>query len=371
MVFLVSKIDLLHILMYILVSNEETIVRKFDYSFLKTSISGRLMNLVGIIYDIKGKESVRLESNPELFKGLRNKAIRDSIKGSNAIENIHTTEKRIDEIAGGSNESFTHQEEEIIGYRNVLNEIHEHHSIIHFDKTTILSLHKSMLDVAKIENRGHFKKDPNIITERVNGKMVPIFVPVSPEETEEAIDQLLLAYQEAIHDPEINPLLLVPCVILDFLCIHPFDDGNGRISRLLTLLLLYKSGFDIGRFISIENVINESKGEYYRTLGECSTGWADNQNTYEPFILYMIQVIYKCYSMLDENVFASADKKLSKAERIEYVLMNALVPISKRDIIDKLPDISPRTIEVVISKLMEEGKIIKIGSYRDATYYRK
>ncbi len=357
--------------MYILVSNGVLIVRKFDYSFLKISISGRLVNLVGIIYDIKGKESVRLKDNPELFKGLKNKAIRDSIKGSNEIENIRTTKKRIDEIANGDNKPINHQEEEIVGYRNVLNDIHNHNSIIHFDKTTILSLHKSMLEVSKAENRGQFKKEPNIITERVDGKMVPIFVPVTPEETEEAIDQLILAYQEAICDPKINPLLLIPCVILDFLCIHPFDDGNGRISRLLTLLLLYKSGFDIGRFISIENAINNNKDEYYRALMECSKGWSDNENTYEPFILYMIRIIYKCYSLLDESVISSADKKLTKSQRIEYLLMNALVPISKRDILDKLPDISQRTVEAVIGNLLEEGKIIKIGSYKDATYYRK
>ena len=357
--------------MYVLVSNEVRIVRKFDYSFLKTSISGRLVNLVGIIYDIKGKESVRLKDNPELFKGLKNKAIRDSIKGSNAIENIRTTKKRINEIANGDNKPINHQEEEIIGYRNVLNDIHNHNSVIHFDKTTILSLHKSMLDVSKTENRGQFKKDQNIITERIDGKMFPIFVPVTPEETDEAIDQLILAYQEAICDPKINPLLLIPCVVLDFLYIHPFDDGNGRISRLLTLLLLYKSGFDIGGFISIENVINDSKDEYYRALMESSKGWSDNENAYEPFILYMIQIIYKCYSLLDESVISSADKKMNKSQRIEYLLMNALVPISKRDILDKLPDISQRTVEAVIGNLLEEGKIIKIGSYKDATYYRK
>ena len=346
-------------------------MRKFDYSFLEKQVPARLLNLTAIIYDIKGKESVRLHDNPKLFKKLKEKAIRDSIKGSNAIENIHTTEKRIYEIAAGDNKAFTHPEKEIIGYRNVLNNIHTFNERIIFDKTTMLSLHRQLLDVAESENRGQFKKEPNIISETVNGRKYVIFVPTAPEDVEESIDQMLIAFNEASHNPNINPLLLISCFILDFLCVHPFDDGNGRMSRLLTLLLLYKKGFDIGKFISIENMINENKGEYYRTLQEASVDWQDGKNTYEPFMLYMIQILYECYMKLDENVFSQIDKKLSKTERIEILLLNAFVPISKRAIQDQLPDISEQLIEMVLSKLLKEGKIVKIGSYKDAVYYRK
>ena len=196
-------------------------------------------------------------------------------------------------------------------------------------------------------------------------------MPTAPKDVEESIDQMLIAFYEANHNPNINPLLLISCFILDFLCVHPFDDGNGRMSRLLTLLLLYKSGFDIGRFISIENMINENKGEYYQTLQESSVNWGDGKNTYEPFMLYMIQILYECYIKLDENVFSQIDKKLSKTERIEKLLLNAFVPISKRSIQDQLPDISEQLIEMVLSKLTKEDKIVKIGSYKDAMYYRK
>ena len=346
-------------------------MRKFDYSFLEKQIPARLLNLTAIIYDIKGKESVRLNSNPSLFKKLKDKAIRDSIKGSNAIENIHTTEKRIDEIASGDNKAFTHSEEEIIGYRNALNNIHSYNQTIIFDKTSILSLHKQLLDVAKTNNRGHFKTEPNFISEKQGEKNVVIFVPTAPKEVNESIDQMLIAFYDARQNPNINPLLLISCFILDFLCVHPFDDGNGRMSRLLTLLLLYKSGFDIGRFISIENMINENKGEYYRTLQASSIGWQNNENNYEPFMLYMIQILYECYMKLDENVFSQIDKKMSKSERIETLLLNAFVPISKRTIQDQLPDISEQLIEMILSKLIKEGKIIKIGSFKDAMYYRK
>ena len=346
-------------------------MRKFDYSFLENKIPCNLLNLAAVIYDIKGKESIRLQTNPKLFKHLKEKAIRDSIKGSNAIENIHTTEKRIDEIASGDNNAFTHNEKEIIGYRNVLNDIHSFYDTIVFDKTTILSLHKQLLDVANSENRGKFKKETNSISEKRNGKNVVVFLPTPPQEVEESIDQMLIAFNEARHNHKISPLLLIPSVILDFLCIHPFDDGNGRMSRLLTLLLLYKSGFDIGRFISIENMINENKGEYYRTLQESSVDWQDNKNNYEPFIIYMIQILYECYIKLDENVFSQIDKKISKSQRIETLLLNAFVPVSKRKIKEQLPDISEELIEIVLAKLVKEGKINKIGSYKDAMYYRK
>ena len=346
-------------------------MRKFDYSFLEKKVPARLLNLTAIVFDIKGKESVRINNNPNLFKKLKKKAIRDSIKGSNAIENIHTTEKRIDEIASGDNEAFTHPEKEIIGYRNVLNDIHTYHERIIFDKTTLLSLHKQLLDVAEIDNRGRFKKEPNIISEKRNGKSHVVFVPTAPKDVEESIDQMLIAFNDASHNPNINPLLLIPCFILDFLCVHPFDDGNGRMSRLLTLLLLYKRGFDIGGFISIENAINENKGEYYRALQESSIGWQNNKNNYEPFILYMIQILYECYMKLDENVFSQIDKKITKSKRIENVLLNAFVPISKKRIQDQLPDISEQLIEMVLSKLLKEKKIVKIGSYKDAMYYRK
>ena len=220
-------------------------------------------------------------------------------------------------------------------------------------------------------NSAVFNNFSNFISEKQGEKNIVVFVPTSPKEVEESIDQMLIAFYEARQNPNINPLLLISCFILDFLCVHPFDDGNGRMSRLLTLLLLYKSGFDIGRFISIENMINENKGEYYRTLQASSVGWQNNENNYEPFMLYMIQILYECYMKLDENVFSQIDKRMSKSERIESLLLNAFVPISKRTIQDQLPDISEQLIEMILSKLIKEGKIIKIGSFKDATYYRK
>jgi Fic family protein len=228
-----------------------------------------------------------------------------------------------------------------------------------------------MYDIAKLTNRDRFKTEPNYITETVNGVRQVRFVAVAPKDTELAVEQLLLAYYEASHDPEIHPLLLIPCVVLDFLCIHPFDDGNGRISRLLTLILLYKSGFDIGRFISIENTINENKDEYYASLHESSFNWHEGKNDYSSFIKYMMQILYLCYTKLDENAFSAIDTKSNKGERIETIVKNAFVPISKKKICELLPDVSEKMIETVLGRLVKEGTIVKIGSYKNATYYRK
>lgn len=345
-------------------------MRKFDYSFLKELVPSEILDITSIIYDIKGKEDYRLKNNPNSFSKLMDKAIIDSIKASNEIENIVTTEKRIKDIARGDNKPLTHDEEEITGYRNVLNNIHNNYEHMVFDEKTILAMHKDMLDIAKKDNRGNYKKDINIITETINGRQYVRFKPISPEETKDAMEQLVLAYYDA-KQKDVNPLLLIPCVILDFLNIHPFDDGNGRLSRLLTLLLLYKHGFNIGKFISIEKVINYSKMQYYDVLKQSSIGWHENNNDYFPFIIYMIQVIYKCYQQLDENVFDQIDKKISKSEMVEEVLMNAYVPMSKAEIIDKLPNVSEKTIELVLNKLLKENKIIKIGTFKDAHYYRK
>lgn len=345
-------------------------MRTYDYTFLKDKIPATTLHLASIIYDIRAKEKDRINKNPRLFDTLLKKAIRDSIKGSNAIENIYTTDSRLDAIIKGESNPRTHNEAEMIGYRNVLNNIHTYNVSIKFDKKTIISMHEEMMKMTGDSSGGCLKKESNIIVEEVNGKQIPVFIPIAPDKVEEELDALIESFQKAMKDPLINPLLSIPCFILDFLCIHPFDDGNGRISRLLTLLLLYKAGFDIGRFISIENMINEYKNGYYEALQASSRGWHTNSNNYEPFMIFMIKILYECYVKMDKNVFDKIDQKLSKRERVETLLLNAFVPMSKKDIVDQLPDVSEKLIELCVSDMLKAGKIKKIGTYRNARYYR-
>ena len=196
------------------------------------------------------------------------------------------------------------------------------------------------------------------------------FKPVAAKDVENDMEQLILAYYDARQDSEISPLLLIPCFVLDFLCIHPFADGNGRVSRLLTVLLLYISGYDIVRYISFEGQVNKYKANYYEALSESSNLWHENKNDYVPVIIYFLQILYKCFKELDESFMDISLKKAKKSERVEYILYSAIVPISKQDIIEKLPDVSVKTVELVLSKMIKENKIKKIGTYKDARYLR-
>jgi Fic family protein len=180
-----------------------------------------------------------------------------------------------------------------------------------------------------------------------------------------------LAYQVARDDYGIPALLLIPCVILDFLSIHPFSDGNGRVSRLLTLLLLYKEGYDIGKYISFENQINKFKGNYYDVLERSQNQWHESSNTYYPFIQFTFQILYQCYKEINRRFIITKSGKEKKNERIEAVVLDSIVPVSKSDIQELLPDVSVTTIEAVLAKLLKENKIYKIGTYKNAKYLKK
>ena len=147
-------------------------------------------------------------------------------------------------------------------------------------------------------------------------------------------------------------------------------DGNGRVSRLLTVLLLYLSGYDIVRYVSYEGQVNKYKASYYESLEQSSSGWHENKNDYVPVIIIFLQIIYRCFKDLDESFTDISLKKAKKSERVESILLGAIVPISKQDIAEKVPDISVNTIELVLSKMLKENKIKKIGTYKDARYMR-
>ena len=189
-------------------------------------------------------------------------------------------------------------------------------------------------------------------------------------ETKAAMEQLELAYLDASSNYKINQLLLIPCVILDFLCIHPFSDGNGRISRLLSLLLLYKNGFDVGKYISYEEQINKYKDLYYDALQRSSAGWETNENDYFPFIQNFLSMLYMCYKELDKRFAVVSGKKINKTARIEATVLNSLTSLSKAEICAIHPDISPSTVEAVLGKMLKEGKIKKTGASKNTKYIR-
>lgn len=345
-------------------------MRIYDYSFLKSSIPGHIIGLTDIIADLRSREEFRKLQYNDAFESLRKKAIVESVKGSNAIEGIVTTDARIKDLLEGA-APITHDEMEISGYRDALNLIHAAYGELDLTDDTIHLFHRTMEESANRTEAGRYKRTNNYIMEYgPDGSRSVRFKPVPAKQVQENMDQLLLAYYSARQDSEIPALLLIPCVVLDFLCIHPFLDGNGRVSRLITVLLLYLAGYDIVRYISYEGQINKYKAGYYDALRSSSEAWHDNNNDYVPFIINFLQILYRCYKDLDEAFTNISIKKAKKTERVESILLDAIVPISKQDILDRLPDISVQTVELVLNRLIKEGKIVKIGTYRNARYMR-
>lgn len=348
-------------------------MRRFDYSFLeREAIPSHIVSLLFAIARNRNAADSLREKLPNVFTNLVKIAKVQSVKASNAIEGIITTDKRIESIVNDGTEPLNHDEKEIAGYRDALNRIHNDYPTIDVQLRQILLLHATLLEYAQTPTRGHLKAEDNVIAaRRADGTRSIIYVPTPARETQEAMEQLELAFYEGRQNSNINPLLLIPCYILDFLCIHPFMDGNGRMSRLLTLLLLFKTGYDVGKYVSLEYIINENKGSYYQKLYESSTGWSENPNTYWPFVENFLLTLLLAYDELARRYEIIKDKKLSKAERVEQTIMNTLGRITKEEIHRIWPDISYNTIESELSKLLKEGKIAKVGTTNGASYYRK
>ncbi len=347
-------------------------MRKFDYSFLNNGLlPANLVNLTSNIAALKTMAGVRKEEYTQVFTELEAVAKVQSIKSSNAIEGIVTSDERIAAIVNQNSAPLNHNEAEIAGYRDALNEIHVSYEHNDFRERDILRLHEIMMTFAGYGYGGHYKTDDNVIMEiDADGNRRVRFRPTPAAETPKAMEQLELAYMEARGDGNINQLLLIPCVILDFLCIHPFRDGNGRMSRLLSLLLLYKNGFDAGKYVSFEEQINKYKAHYYEALRRSSEGWGSNENSYFPFIENFLSMLYMCYKELDKRFAIVHGKRITKKARVEATVLNSLTPLSKAEICKILPDVSPTTVEAVLGAMVKNGVVTRIGAARSARYIK-
>ncbi len=349
----------------------EDYMRYFDYSFLEQGmLPVGLVNRVSAISELKEREGARKTGFGGIFIKLESIAKVQSVKGSNEIEGIVTSEQRINEIVNQNSAPLNHNEAEIAGYRDALNLIHQEGNLLDIRERDILRLHEMMLSYTPVHG-GHYKETDNVIMEITGGFRRVRFSPVSAEETAAAMEQLILAYMDGRSNYNINQLLLIPCFILDFLCIHPFTDGNGRISRLLSLLLLYKNGFDAGRYISFEEQINRMKANYYQALRDSSVGWHEGNNSYFPFIENFITALLFCYKELDKRFAVVNSKKVTKRGRIEAAVLNSIMPISKQEICYILPDVSATTVEAVLAVMVKNGQIEKIGAARSIKYIKK
>ncbi len=348
-------------------------MHKFDYSFLNNGmLPSSLVNVTASISSLKTASQFRKNDFIKVFTELEKIAKIQSVKHSNEIEGIVTTDDRIIQIVQQNSAPLNHNEEEILGYRDALNLIHTDYQNIQFNENTVLELHKTLLSATDYGYGGYYKTEDNVILEiDAQGNKKVRFAPVPVDQTKDSMEQLFLAYMDAAGDSNINSLLLIPCVILDFLCIHPFRDGNGRMSRLLSLLLLYKNGFDVGKYISFEEQINKNKSWYYEALRESSQNWHQSRSNYFPFMQNFLSILYECYVELDKRFAVVNSNKITKAGRIEATVLNSLLPISKAQICQLLPDISPTTVEAVLGKMVKSGVITIVGSGRGTKYLRK
>ena len=332
-------------------------------------LSPEIVSYLAQIHEMKGRQNLFVEARKDALAELLEIAKIQSTEASNRIEGIITTDDRLKKIVMNKTTPKGRNEREIAGYRDVLNTVHENYDYIPIRPGMILQLHRDLYKFSNASIGGSFKSSDNVIAEELpDGTKRVRFQPVPAWETPEAMDALCNAFREAMADPELDPLLLIPMFILDFLCIHPFNDGNGRMSRLLTLLLLYRSGYFVGKYISIERLIADSKGTYYEVLQESSIGWHEGHNDYLPFVRYMLGIVAAAYREFASRVDILVTKGLSKPDRVREVVRNTTGRITKTQIMNQCPDISQKTVERALADMLKNGEILKIGGGRYTSY---
>lgn len=342
------------------------------YSYLENwnkLLTPEVVSLLTSIHEFKGEQNLFIEANADKLYELLEMAKIQSTEYSNKIEGIYTSDDRLKQIVLDKTMPKTRNEQEIAGYRDVLNTIHTNFEYIPIIPSMLLQLHRDLYKFSGMNYGGKFKVTDNVIAEvDSKGNKYVRFEPVSAWLTGDSLQSLCDSYNEAMKVKNIDPLLLMPMFILDFLCIHPFDDGNGRMSRLLTLLLLYKSNYIVGKYISIEKLIENSKETYYETLKQSSIGWHTNENDYEPFVKYYLGIIISAYKEFETRVHYVSKEKLSKPERIAKVIEQHIGKITKTDIMKLCPDISQTTIQRTLNNLLESNTIMKISGGRYTSY---
>ena len=357
----------------VVLQKERYTMRTFDYkNSPKNYLTSEIVSMLSTIHENKGKQELYIELQGEILETLVKVAKVQSISSSNRIEGIYTSDKRLVEIVNEKTEPKNRKEEEIAGYRNVLNTIHESYAHIDISSNIILQLHRDLYSFAKTSIDGKFKNADNYIIEtKENGTEIVLFKPLPAYLTETAIKEICEQFRIAIQKNEIDPLLIIPMFIVDFLCIHPFNDGNGRISRLLTLLLTYRSGYVVGKYISIERLIEKTKEQYYEVLQQSSQEWIDGKNNYLPFIRYFLGVLIKAYNEFEERVSHLKYSKMSKSDRIKKIIDKNVGKFTKKEILDTCPDISYITVERVLLEMQKNGYIVKVGNGRYTWYVKK
>lgn len=345
-------------------------LKEFDYSKLSDRTWDReIVNYVGLIHEYKGRQELFLARKKDKLEKLIELAKVQSTESSNQIEGIVTTNQRLHLLMEEKTTPRNRNEMEIKGYRYALNLIHESYEYINIRPNMILQIHKEMYRFLDVRLGGKWKDTPNEIDAvHPDGRREVLFRPLEPCETPEAMERLCEEYEKALNQYNVVPLLLIPTFVHDFLCIHPFNDGNGRVSRLLTLWLLYKNGYAIGKYISLEKKIQITKDDYYDALRESSVGWMENRNDDTPFIKYLLSTILAAYRDFEDRV-DMVSGKLSARQMVEKAVKTKIGKFTKADIMELCPEIGRGSVEQSLKTLCEEGLIKKEGKGRATFYY--
>lgn len=345
-------------------------MRKFNFEERgQKLLTPDIVALLTQIHEFKGEQNLFVEAKTDALTSLSEIAKIQSTEASNRIEGIYTSDDRLKKIVRDKTMPQNRSEQEIAGYRDVLATIHESHAFIPPKPSVILQLHRDLYQFSGVSFGGVYKNSDNVIAEvdKAGNKTIR-FQPVPARQTPEAVDELCKAYEETIGTGAIDPLLVIPLFVLDFLCIHPFNDGNGRMSRLLTLLLLYRAGYVVGQYISIEKLIEQSKETYYEVLQQSSTGWHEEKNDDVPFVQYTLGIIVAAYREFSARMKLLSNRDLSKPEQVRETIKDTLGKITKTEIMQKCPNISQVTVQRALNELTKSGEILKLGGGRYTTY---
>ncbi len=346
-------------------------MRRFQYSELKDRLwDSDLQGLISAIYKEVGRQKLYLKQQPEALEKLVDIAKVQSTESSNAIEGILTTGTRIRQLVEEKTAPRNRDEQEIAGYRDVLNIIHESYDVIPLTRNYILQLHKILYSHMNNPMGGRTKNVQNYISVAyADGHTETLFKPLSPDETPEALDRICEEYNRVIGNQEVEPLIGIPVFIHDFLCIHPFNDGNGRMSRLLTTLLLYQNGFYVGKYISLEAKIAEHKEAYYSSLRASKYGWHEGEEDILPFMKYILGTILAAYRDFGDR-FAIVEEKLPAVDMVRKATLLKIGRFSKQDIRELCPSLSLSSVEGGLRKMVASGELQRTGSGKNTVYYR-
>lgn len=347
-------------------------MRIFNYSLLKNKQwDSEILGLVAQIHEYKGRQELYLRQKPAVLEKLTEAAKIQSTEASNRIEGIVTTNTRIKELYREKTTPKNRDEQEIAGYRDVLNTIHENYEHIPLTSNYILQLHRDLYKYSEKSIGGRFKNTQNYIAETYSdGTQKVRFMPLEPYETPGAVNEICESFNRAVDSCDIDTLILIPYFINDFLCIHPFSDGNGRMSRLLTSLLLYRCGYFVGKYISIESKIEKTKSIYYDVLAQSSAGWHEGKNDPTPFIKYILGIILSSYRDF-ESRFDLFDEKHSAFETVRRAINEKTGRFTKSEIMELVPSVGKTSVENSLKKLVDDGVIERHGTGKSTFYTRK